>query len=174
MRNGPHPRAAPEPGGEVFGVDRPDDPQLEPQQDHQRAASLRVSDADRDQAATELGEHFQAGRLDQDEFDERLTAALRARTRGELDQLLDDLPAARRPDPPLPSGPAASGSDFRPLLALIPLLLVVVVMAASRGQHDGSGAWPLLWLWWLIIASVVFRMRRGWRPGGPGPRGGQR
>ena len=34
---------------------------------------LRVSDAERDAVVTELGEHFQQGRLDQAEFDERLT-----------------------------------------------------------------------------------------------------
>lgn len=152
----------------MFGVDRPDDPQ----RDQQSAVNLRVSDADRDQAAAELGEHYQAGRLDQEEFDERLTAALRARTRGELDQLLDDLPAARRPDPPLPSGHAAAGPGFRPLLAaLIPLVLVVGVVAASSHGRDGSGPWPLLWLWWIIVPAVIFRMRRGWGPRGSGPRG---
>lgn len=154
----------------MFGVDRSDDPQ----RDRQRAVSLRVSDAERDQAAAELGEHFQAGRLDADEFDERLHSALRARTRGDLDKLLEDLPPARRPDPPLPSAPAASGPDFRPLLALLPLLLVVVMMAGiSRGQHDGSGPWPLLWIWWAILASVVFRVWRR-RPGGSGPGAGER
>lgn len=156
----------------MFGVDRPDDPQ----RDQQGAVNLRVSDADRDQAAAELGEHYQAGRLDQEEFDERLTAALRARTRGELDQLLDDLPAARRPDPPLPSGHAAAGPGFRPLLAaLVPLVLVVgVVAASSHGRHDGSGPWPLLWVWWIIVPAVIFRMRRGWGPRGSGPGGSGR
>jgi Domain of unknown function (DUF1707) len=33
---------------------------------------LRVSDAERDAVVTELGEHFQQGRLDQAECDERL------------------------------------------------------------------------------------------------------
>lgn len=39
---------------------------------------LRVSDAERDAVVTELGEHFQQGRLDQAEFDERMTKALSA------------------------------------------------------------------------------------------------
>lgn len=59
-------------------------------------ADLRVSDAERDAVVTELGEHFQAGRLDQAEFDERLTAAMTAKTRGQLDALLTDLPGVRR------------------------------------------------------------------------------
>jgi Domain of unknown function (DUF1707) len=157
----------------VSGVDHPHDPRLErlePQPDRQRAASLRVSDAERDQAAAELGEHYQAGRLDAEEFDERLAAALRARTRGELDRLLDDLPAAHRPDPPLPSGHAASGPGLRPLVALLPLLLVFAVAAASRGHHDGSGPWPLVWVWWLVIAAAMVRVWHS-RPGGSGGSG---
>lgn len=156
----------------MTGVDRPDDPQ----RDQQSAVNLRVSDADRDQAAAELGEHYQAGRLDQEEFDERLTAALRARTRGELDQLLDDLPSARRPDPPLPSGHAAAsaGSGFRPWMPLVPLVLVIGVLAATSHVHRGGpGPWPLLWLWWVIVPAVIFRLRRGRAGRGPGPRGGR-
>jgi len=34
-------------------------------------SDIRVSDAERDQAIAELSEHFQAGRLTQDEFDDR-------------------------------------------------------------------------------------------------------
>ena len=51
-----------------------------------------VSDADRDRAAARLGEHFVTGRLSQQELDERLTAALTARTTGDLRGLLADLP----------------------------------------------------------------------------------
>jgi DUF1707 SHOCT-like domain len=32
---------------------------------------IRVSDAERDQAVAELSEHFQSGRLTQEEFEER-------------------------------------------------------------------------------------------------------
>ena len=58
-------------------------------------ARLRVSDADRDRVAAELSEHFQAGRLTQDEFDERVGQAISARTQGDLDELLADLPSGR-------------------------------------------------------------------------------
>ena len=72
----------------------------------QDVARLRVSDADRDRAAAELGEHFQAGRLTQEEFDERVGKAINARTQGDLDELLADLPSDR-PAGSLPaSGPA--------------------------------------------------------------------
>ena len=55
-------------------------------------ASLRVSDADREQAVTALREHLLAGRLTLEEFSERVDAALRARVAGELARVQDDLP----------------------------------------------------------------------------------
>jgi DNA-binding PadR family transcriptional regulator len=51
-----------------------------------------VSDADRELAAARLREHFAVGRLTHAELDERLTAALTARTAGDLRGLLADLP----------------------------------------------------------------------------------
>jgi len=54
--------------------------------------NLRVSDADRDRAITELAGHFQAGRLTADELDERSGRALAARTGNELAGLFGDLP----------------------------------------------------------------------------------
>jgi hypothetical protein len=53
---------------------------------------MRVSDAEREAAATELREHFASGRLNSDELEERLSAAFAARTRGDLDALFTDLP----------------------------------------------------------------------------------
>lgn len=53
---------------------------------------IRASDADRDRVASLLQEHHAAGRLTAEEFSERVDAALRARTMGELDDLLADLP----------------------------------------------------------------------------------
>jgi Domain of unknown function (DUF1707) len=53
---------------------------------------MRVSDADRDRAVSELGEALRVGRLTAGEFDERSGQALRARTGKELAALLADLP----------------------------------------------------------------------------------
>lgn len=53
---------------------------------------MRVGDSERDETATQLSEHFAAGRLDHSEFAERTERALSARTRGDLDILLNDLP----------------------------------------------------------------------------------
>lgn len=53
---------------------------------------LRMSDAEREQATSELGEHFAQGRLTADEHGERLDQIWSARTRGELVPIFADLP----------------------------------------------------------------------------------
>jgi hypothetical protein len=55
-------------------------------------ASLRASDADREQAVVALRQHLLAGRLTLEEFSERIDGALRAKVTGELARLQDDLP----------------------------------------------------------------------------------
>lgn len=64
----------------------------------------RVADADRERTVTLLREHVVEGRLTLDEFSERMGTALEARTRGELDAVLADLPAAA-PDAPAALAP---------------------------------------------------------------------
>lgn len=54
----------------------------------------RIGDSERDEATARLAEHFAAGRLTRFELDERTEQALSARTRGELDRLMIDLPPA--------------------------------------------------------------------------------
>lgn len=61
------------------------------------SGDLRVSDADRDRAVSELSEAFQAGRITADEFGQRSGQALSARTGKELTALLTDLPLDRVP-----------------------------------------------------------------------------
>ena len=53
----------------------------------------RASDAEREQVAERLREAVAEGRLDMEEFEERLGAAYQARTHGELTPLVRDLPA---------------------------------------------------------------------------------
>lgn len=65
---------------------------------------LRASDADRDRTAALLREHHAVGRLTAEEFHERLDKAYAAKTLGELDELLADLPGIdlyELPDAPL-------------------------------------------------------------------------
>ena len=72
---------------------------------------IRASDADRDHVTARLREHFAAGRLTADELDERISAALNAKTHGELRPLMADLPEpVPRPDSPrYDGGPPRSG-----------------------------------------------------------------
>jgi class 3 adenylate cyclase len=62
-----------------------------------------VADADRDRTITLLREHVVAGRLTLDEFSERMGRAFEARTRGELDAVVSDLPVAPAPGQVEPS-----------------------------------------------------------------------
>jgi DUF1707 SHOCT-like domain/Domain of unknown function (DUF4190) len=65
-------------------------------------AKLRAADADRDHVAGILGTAYSEGRLSKDEYDERLHSALTARTFGDLDRVVTDLPVpqATAPRPP--------------------------------------------------------------------------
>ncbi|MFG3494372.1 DUF1707 domain-containing protein [Streptomyces sp. NPDC047928] len=54
---------------------------------------MRASDAERERVAERLRDAVAEGRLDMPEFEERLDAAYKARTRGELEPLVRDLPA---------------------------------------------------------------------------------
>jgi hypothetical protein len=71
---------------------------------------LRVGDAEREAVAAELREHYAQGRLSMEDFQQRLDAALAARTRGDLDRLISDLPSVRPPGTPLP---APSSGNWR-------------------------------------------------------------
>ena len=119
---------------------------------------LRVSDAERDAVVTELGEHFQQGRLDQVEFDERVTQALAARTESDLSALLADLPPTRE-------APAPQPRTWAPRLPfLVPLLFAAILIAGSAagGRHGSWALWPLWWLVPVIVLRFAW-WRRGWQ-----------
>jgi uncharacterized protein DUF1707/cell wall-active antibiotic response 4TMS protein YvqF len=75
---------------------------------------IRASDADRDRIADILRDALAEGRLDAEEHSERIDAVYSAKTVGELEPLVRDLPTTRkRPDPTAyaygpeePAGPA--------------------------------------------------------------------
>jgi hypothetical protein len=149
-------------------------------------SDLRASDAERDVVASELGQHFQDGRLDQAEFDERVDAALAAKTRGDLDALLADLPRGSVDQRVERSSQAEQIADSgagpahwvqprvargRPaVLALLPLLVAVAVLGGlfSGGWQHGWPFVPFGFLW-LIVPILVARTwvfgrgRRQWR-----------
>jgi hypothetical protein len=56
---------------------------------------LRVGDAERDEVAVALHDHFAQGRLTREELDERLDATLTAKTAGDLREVTRDLPDLR-------------------------------------------------------------------------------
>lgn len=58
---------------------------------------LRASDVDREQIVECLRRAADEGRLSADEFDERMGRTLRARTYGELDAIVADLPQEPKP-----------------------------------------------------------------------------
>ena len=122
---------------------------------------LRVSDAERDHAVAELSGHFQAGRLTQEEFEDRSGRALEARTGRELSGLFSDLPEGAAPD-------AVSDASPRrvrrvPLAAVIMACVIAAIIAgnvlASTGHSHGHGVGWLVPV--LILGFVARRLARG-------------
>ncbi len=77
---------------------------------------MRVSDADRAEVADRLAKHYSDGRLDQEEFDERLDRAMRAKTRADLVVLLADLPEGEASPPQDGSRPRSQRRQQRQIL----------------------------------------------------------
>ena len=107
---------------------------------------LRIGDAERERAASELADHYAEGRLDRDEHAERLDRIWAARTRADLDPVFADLPghtalpaAGVRPASPrsLPRLPA-------PLLVLLVVVGTIAVLANLPLILVGLGVWFLL------------------------------
>jgi hypothetical protein len=69
-----------------------------------------VGDAEREATAAELREHYASGRLTLEELNDRIDKAFAAKTRGDLDGLMRDLPSSR----PQMAGPAGAGWNQRP------------------------------------------------------------
>ncbi|MFE0728414.1 DUF1707 domain-containing protein [Streptomyces antibioticus] len=96
--------------------------------------ALRASDADRDRVADILREALAEGRLTADEHAERVEGVLAAKTVGELEVFIRDLPAAHeRRASPLPAPP-------RPTAGAIPAdpddnVIAVFSSAVRRGRR---------------------------------------
>jgi Domain of unknown function (DUF1707) len=141
---------------------------------------MRISDSDRDRVTTQLRDYYAEGRLTPEELDERVTAALSAKTAGELRRLMSDLPSPA-PAAGGPGTPAYGASSYRassygaPPWAgrggrrrrgprLLPILLLLLVAAILL-----PGGWvffallKVFLLFWLLvlvggmIAGLVFR-----------------
>jgi hypothetical protein len=113
---------------------------------------LRVGDAERDRAASELGEHYAVGRLTADEHAERLDAVWTARTQGDLDVLFHDLPSAAVPARrAVPDGPVRRPRGWRPV-PFLPLLALLIVASVLTG-------WPL-WIAIFFVGCGLFSRSR--------------
>lgn len=95
-------------------------------------AGLRASDAERDEAAGELGEHFAAGRLSHDTFMHRMNSALRARRRSDLPPLLADLPRRQGPRGWLSAGRDGAGAMVGRVRRALPPALARVAPPSGR------------------------------------------
>lgn len=109
---------------------------------------LRMSDAERDRAAADLGEHYAQGRLSVEEHAERLDQIWAARTRGELRPVFADLPGSGAAVAPTVTRPTRAPRRFRgvpiPLVVLLAVLLTVTVMAHLPLILIGLGVWFLV------------------------------
>jgi hypothetical protein len=102
--------------------------------------NIRASDADRDRTASLLREHLAAGRLSPEEFSERLDRAFEAKTVGEIDTLLKDLPGIdpyRLPDAALTRYPRQANHNPPP----------------RRGHRR---AWRAAWGAWFTAVLICF------------------
>jgi Domain of unknown function (DUF1707) len=126
---------------------------------------LRVSDAERNTVAEQLGTHYGDGRLDQAEFDERVSRAMAAKTRGDLDGLFDDLPD---PEPTGASRNDRSGDPAVPYrrrrrtgFGRMLLLVVLVIAALSIVSHVLTAfAFYVPWFWIAAVVAVVLLVNR--------------
>lgn len=101
---------------------------------------IRASDSDRDRTASLLREHLAAGRLTPEEFSERLDRAFSARTVGEIDSLLKDLPSIdlyRLPDAALTRRPRQADQG-------------------SHRRRGHSAAWRTAWGSWFTVVLICF------------------
>jgi hypothetical protein len=126
--------------------------------------SIRVSDTDRDRITDQLRDHFAAGRITPAELDERLSAALNAKTFGDLRQIMADLPGPV----PAPLGAAPSPLRATPAWAVrrrrppFPPLILLALLAALLVPGTGwllavfVNVILLFWLMTFAAGAVAF------------------
>ena len=125
---------------------------------------LRIGDAERDNAAAALGEHYATGRLTKEEYEERAERVWAARFQTDLEPLFVDLPGVRRPPQRVarlePQQRAAYGwQPPFPFQLLLPGLAVAAIAAVIIAGMP----WLLFGLFWLwAFAGGGHRRRRGY------------
>lgn len=126
---------------------------------YHRDPDLRASDADREAMGERLRRHHAEGRIDSEEFQDRLDRCYQAKTMGELDELVDDLPRE-------PVGGTGRRRRFYSrlwALPLVPIVLAVLAICSLTGWHHHAG-FGLLWLIpvFFLIRMCVWRRYRRW------------
>lgn len=130
--------------------------------------SLRISDQQRERAAQELREHFAAGRLSEEELDERVQQAYAARTERQLREVLSDLPRLPASPQQVKAELAARRSQLQRRLiqetggglCLLAVCVAVWVIDGASGQF-----WPV----WVAVVVLIPLLRNTWRLYGPSP-----
>jgi hypothetical protein len=105
---------------------------------------IRVGDADRERVVELLRAHAAAGRLEPAELEERTEAAYRARYGSDLEAVLAELPADRKP--------RRRSASPGPALPLFPIALAALLTVAAV-----TGAWWLLFLIWPLAGVLGHR-----------------
>jgi hypothetical protein len=122
----------------------------EPERPGVRPEDMRAGHADRDRVLDRLRQARVEGRLDDAEFDERITATLNARTYGELAELTVDLPAEGAPalaadlSDPDPHGEFRSGVAAWAAASVTTTVIWAIISVASGG---------VVYPWFLWVAG---------------------
>ncbi len=126
----------------------------------------RIGDSERDAAAARLGDNFAQGRLDHEEFNERLDAIWTARTGADLQQLFLDLPPQRPNRTVAQRAPRAR----RPV-APFPVLVVIAVLLGVVVVKSIPVVLLVAVLWFVVLrprrrprTAPGFRVRASGRP----------
>jgi Flp pilus assembly protein TadB len=129
--------------------------------------SLRIGDAEREEAARELGEHYALGRISTEEHSDRLERIWAARTSADLTPVFSDLP---RPQPERPEPTMRERvRSFAPL-ASVPFalrLLCFVVLFVLAVTHLPIVLLALL-VYVLVVRRAAPRRRGPWHGYGAG------
>jgi hypothetical protein len=131
-----------------------------------RDRSLRAADSDRDAIADILREQHVAGRIGTDELQERLDRCFSAKTYGELDELVADLPRQEPMQSVSPAHTASRRWRWRPVL---PALLLIAAIVVSHGHL----LWLVIPLFFFVGRPLLWRSaghRFGWGYAGCGGR----
>jgi hypothetical protein len=128
-----------------------------------RDPKLRAADADREATAEALRRSHAEGRLDTSELQQRLERCFEAKTLGELDELVTDLP--RQGAEERAPGPRLGPPPWR-LAPLIPFLVALIVICAVTHHH---AFWLLIPLGFLVYRMCWWRWRPSRMVGARGP-----